>query len=97
MSIVRVAKLAGVSKSTVSLVINNSSTIPPQTALKVRQAMTTLGYVPCPREQRKGPKPDRARAKWTQNIALCAIGFPAAVLRAPLYSDVLHGIEAGVR
>jgi LacI family transcriptional regulator len=96
-SIVKVAQLAGVSKSTVSLVINNSPTIPPQTALKVRQAMSALSYVPCPREQRKGPKPGGAGAKWTQNIALCAIGFPAAVLRAPLYSDVLHGIEGGVR
>lgn len=96
-SIIKVAKLAGVSKSTVSLVINNNPAIPPSTALKVRQAMSALGYVPRPREQRKGPKPDWKEARRARNIALVTLGIPSAVLRAPLYNDVLHGVAADVR
>jgi len=41
-----VAKEAGVSKSTVSLVINNSQMVKPETRRKVHEAISTLGYVP---------------------------------------------------
>ena len=97
MSIIKVAKLAGVSKSTVSLVINNSPAILPSTALKVKQAMESLGYVPSPRDQRRGPKPNSMYPNRSLNLALVTLGIPAAVLRAPLYSDVLHGITTDVR
>ena len=45
-SIKDVAKLAGVSPSTVSLVINGSPAIKHETAFKVRQAIEQLNYVP---------------------------------------------------
>jgi LacI family transcriptional regulator/LacI family purine nucleotide synthesis repressor len=45
-TILDVAKEAGVSKSTVSLVINNSNSIKLETQYKVRQAIEKLGYVP---------------------------------------------------
>lgn len=45
-SIKDVAKLAGVSPSTVSLVINGNPAIKPETAFKVRQAVEQLHYVP---------------------------------------------------
>lgn len=45
-SIKDVAKLAGVSPSTVSLVINGNPAIKPETACKVRQAIEQLHYVP---------------------------------------------------
>ena len=41
-----VAKEAGVSKSTVSLVINASQMVKPETRRKVHEAISTLGYVP---------------------------------------------------
>ena len=41
-----VAKEAGVSKSTVSLVINGSNDIKLETQYRVRQAVEKLGYVP---------------------------------------------------
>ena len=45
-TILDVAKEAGVSKSTVSLVINNSSSVKLETQYKVRQAIDKLGYIP---------------------------------------------------
>lgn len=44
-TIIDVAKKAGVSKSTVSLVLRNSPTIREETRASVRQAMSDLGYV----------------------------------------------------
>ncbi len=45
-TIVDIAKEAGVSKSTVSLVINNSENVKLATRYKVQQAIDKLGYVP---------------------------------------------------
>jgi len=44
-TIIDVAKLAGVSKSTVSLVLQNSPSVKEETRLKVREAMRKTGYV----------------------------------------------------
>ena len=41
-----VAKLAGVSASTVSRVLNHKSVISPETSEKIRKAMRDLNYVP---------------------------------------------------
>lgn len=45
-TIIDVARKANVSKSTVSLVINNSAAIKPETRYKVLKAIEELGYVP---------------------------------------------------
>lgn len=45
-TIIDVAQKAGVSKSTVSLVLQDSASISPETKKKVRQAVGELGYVP---------------------------------------------------
>ena len=55
MSISKVAKLAGVSSSTVSRVINNHPRVAPETAENVRKAMRALSYTPS--DRRPGPKP----------------------------------------
>lgn len=44
-TLVDVSREAGVSRSTVSLVLNGNSSIPESTSLRVRQAMADLGYV----------------------------------------------------
>ena len=96
MSIVRVAQLAGLSKSTVSLVINNSPAVSPATVAKVRDAMQQLGYEPGPREFRKGPKPNHKQTPVSLTLALLTLGIPNAVLRAPIYNDVLHGVATRI-
>lgn len=92
MSIMTVAERAGVSKSTVSLVINNSPLVFGATAEKVRRTMLEMGYAPPPRDRRRGPKQSSTEPK-VANIALLTIGIDSAVLRAPIYADVLHGIN----
>lgn len=61
MSIYHVARLTGLSKSTVSRVINGESGVSPETAKNVRRAMSRLGYTPSP--NRPGPKPRRPLAR----------------------------------
>lgn len=60
MSIVDVARKAGVSVSTVSRVINRQSGVSAETAALIRAAMCELGYVPPTPERRRGPKTHRS-------------------------------------
>jgi LacI family transcriptional regulator len=72
MSITRVAKLAGVSSSTVSRVINNHPRVAPATAEAVRKVMLKLGYVPS--ENRPGPKPARSNRGSQEGCRLLVFG-----------------------
>jgi LacI family transcriptional regulator len=90
MSITRVAKLAGVSSSTVSRVINNSPRVAPETVESVRRAMQELNYTPS--DRRPGPKPSSHTRSSTATIAFLVIG--ANRNRAtPAFEDLLHGLS----
>lgn len=92
MSITKVAHLAGVSKSTVSRVINQSAKVAPEVVKAVQSAMAKIGYQPPLR--RRGPKPLSRRGIRTGNIALLAMGMPAAdFYRMPVFPSLLHGVE----
>src|SRR5688572_11797712 len=55
--------------------------------------MKEIGYVPLPRDKRRGRKArGSVQESESLNIALMTIDFPAAVLRAPFYSDIQHGV-----
>ena len=71
MPISEVAKLAGVSSSTVSRVINNHPSVAPETVTSVRNAMQQLGYAPS--ERRPGPKPSFRSRTGTANIAFLVL------------------------
>ena len=60
-SIVDVAKKAGVAPATVSRVLNDSSLVTPETAKRVLEVATQLGYSLSPR--RPGPKPGQTSRK----------------------------------
>jgi LacI family transcriptional regulator len=90
MSISKVAKLAGVSSSTVSRVINNHPRVAPDTAQSVRQAMESLGYTPS--ETRPGPKPMSRMRREARDIAFLVLG--ASRNRAtPAFQDLLRGVS----
>jgi LacI family transcriptional regulator len=92
MSISKVAKLAGVSSSTVSRVINNHPRVAPETAQSVRRAMQSLGYTPS--ERRPGPKPATRTRSSLGNIAFLVLG--ASGNRAtPAFQDLLRGVSIG--
>lgn len=95
MSIIEVAKIAGVSKSTVSRVINDSGQVTPEVVAAVRKAMKQLGYEPPVR--RRGPKPASRRGIRTGNIALLVMGLAATDLyRMPVFPSLLFGVERGL-
>jgi DNA-binding LacI/PurR family transcriptional regulator len=92
MSISEVAKLAGVSSSTVSRVINNHPRVAPETIQNVQKAMQTLGYTPS--ERRPGPKPSFRSRTGAANIAFLVFG--ASRNRAtPAFEDLLRGVSLG--
>lgn len=91
MSITRVAKLAGVSSSTVSRVINNHPRVAPETAEAVRKAMQSLNYTPS--ENRPGPKPTSRRAGVT-HVSFLVFGTSQRGRSTPGFEELLHGVSA---
>ncbi|MDX2146879.1 MAG: LacI family DNA-binding transcriptional regulator [Planctomycetota bacterium] len=94
MSIYDVAKAAGVSKSTVSRVINNGEGVSEATAVVVRRAMQEMGFVPSPNRPGRRPKPtgseilstSRALPKMEHGcIAVVSAGRAAEMLDHPYY------------
>jgi DNA-binding LacI/PurR family transcriptional regulator len=96
MSIVKVAKLAGVTHGTVSRLINNRGGVAEATAQRIRKAMAQLGYRPKPPEKRRG-KTARPVGLRTGNICLLLVGAPREVLDRPGISTTVATLEAELR
>src|SRR6186997_1361332 len=92
MSISKVAKLAGVSSSTVSRVINNHPRVAPETADNVRKAMSKLGYAPS--DRRPGPKPASRAATGVTTVAFLVLGTSRGGT-TPAFEELLRGVSAG--
>jgi LacI family transcriptional regulator len=97
MSIVDVAKRAGVSVATVSRVINQFPGVSPRTAKQVKAAMKELLYVPSP--IRPGPKPGSRRTPRTKiglgAIVVLTVGQPSRDwLTLPVMASIFAGITA---
>jgi LacI family transcriptional regulator len=90
MSMVEVAKLAGVSHATVSRVINGRADVSPASVQRVREAIQELRYVPPAR--RRGPKP-KASGVRTGNIGVLFVGEAPTLATSPIAAFVLHAIE----
>ncbi len=90
MSMVEVAKLAGVSHATVSRVINGRSDVSPASVQRVREAMRELRYVPP--AKRRGPKP-KASGVRTGNIGVLFVSETPTLAASPIAARVLHAIE----
>lgn len=80
-TIADVAKRAGVSKMTVSRVINNSGYISPKTRARVEQAIAELGYIP-------NALARSLRFKQTRTIALIVTD-----ITNPFFTTVARGVE----
>ncbi|MEA4890653.1 MAG: LacI family DNA-binding transcriptional regulator [Clostridiaceae bacterium] len=77
-----VAKLAGVSTSTVSYVLNNSKSISPETADKVLQAVKTLNY-----------RPNIIARSLSTHMSM-HLGVFVEDIANPFYGDIIHGFES---
>lgn len=87
-----VARIAGVSQPTVSLVMNNHPRISPATVLKVREVAKRIGYKPGSSTARCGhrPKPRRPSSYRKMQVALISKVKPLW-LQTPVYSKILQG------
>ena len=103
MSIVRVAKYAGVSTATVSRVLNSVPVVSEETVRNVRAAIEALKYDPF--EVKRGPRPGSRRpvpARKAGMIALMAVGMDARTPRFHVTGGVVDSItrsakQSGVR
>ena len=94
MSIVEIAKLAGVSHTTVARVVNSPEDVRPETVEKVRGVMEQVGYVPKPKSQRRGPKRTSSKGFKTGNVAFLTSSEGFHILGySPVMMNVVHGIE----
>ena len=91
MSIVEVAKAAGLSHSTVSRVINNRPGVSPEAAEAVYRAMEAIGYTPP--AKRRGRRPQGSPGVSTGNVAILMVGTDAMFTRAPVTAAVFHAAE----
>ena len=80
LTIKEVADLAGVSKATVSRVINNSGYVSPQTRLKIESIMKQYNYLPS------------ASAVNLSRQETSTIGVVVPEIGNRFYADVVHGI-----
>ena len=84
-TIVDIARHAGVSKSTVSLVLQGSARVKPNTRRRVREAITALGYV---------------YNRGAANLRLARstiVGMVINDLSNPFYAELAVGIERGLQ
>lgn len=89
-----VAELAGVSRMTVSRVINNAANVKPDTVARVRNAMKACGYKPGPVKNRKGRSSGHKRPASYRKMQVALLsGFESFLLNTPVYGKVMHGIE----
>ncbi|MEX1049790.1 MAG: LacI family DNA-binding transcriptional regulator [Akkermansiaceae bacterium] len=92
-----VAREAGVSRATVSRVVNGIPNVDAETVVSVRQTMDRMGYVrPAvrPGPKPKSTHPSRLRAG---AIALIAIGGSRNLLQEPTMAQVVEEIQAACR
>ena len=98
-TILDVARVAGVSKGTVSRVINNVPGVAASNVEAIRKAMAQLQYVPLPVERRRGPKSRMRFAAGEGNIALLLLGHRDLKWifdHQPVYASVIHGVVAAL-
>jgi DNA-binding LacI/PurR family transcriptional regulator len=93
MNIADIAREAGVSRATVSRVMNGSPLVKAKTAALVRETVTRLGYVrPA---VRPGPKPRAAFASRLKasSIALIAIGDTRNLFQEPIMAHIIEELQ----
>ena len=94
MSIIEVAKVAGVSHTTVSRFVNKSAKVNAETAQRIQEAMDQIGYVPKPPHLRPGPATRSAHDFKTGNLAFLTVSRPLRILSISTFLiDLVHGIE----
>jgi LacI family transcriptional regulator len=91
LSIVEVAKKAGVSHTTVSNVINSRQGVSLETVERIKHVMQDIGYRPLPRDKRRGP-----RLRSNENFSQFRIAILLCGTRSDVMSFIGHDMIAGI-
>src|SRR4051812_46757967 len=96
MSVLEIAKRAGVSPATVSRVLNNHPSVRPETLQQVRKVLADLNYArPA---IRRGPRLGRRAGLRTGNVAVLGIGDTDHTrFQVPIFAAALTGIVQAAR
>jgi LacI family transcriptional regulator len=96
MNILKVAKMAGVSIATVSRVINGSPSVKAATAMRVQNAINSLGYVYKPRLSRNNEK---IKTKGFVKGLVAAVVFPDSIHEtcSPIQMSIVGYLEKNLR
>jgi LacI family transcriptional regulator len=97
MSIVEVAKAAGVSTATVSRVLNGLPGVKAETIAQVQAAVTELSYKPQRVHNKKKPRGFQRKKLKTGNIAVITVGHDSSWLGLPVLAAVVGGIQRGTQ
>ena len=89
MSLSRIAKMSGVSISTVSRAINNDPRISEDTTERIKKAMDETGYIPKSQQYKSWRGNSSNKGIRTGNVALVEIGDHT--YQSSLVCDILHG------
>lgn len=92
-----VAEKAGVCPATVSFVLNGRERVASETRREVLRAVSELGYRRRGPGRRRKSSRDPRTTNRTNRLALVVPGLPRSALRAPVYAEVLHGVESKAR
>lgn len=94
MSIIEVAKAAGVSTATVSRVLNGLPGVREETIAQVKAAVSQLSYKP---QRTRSPKKKPARAPKLRlgTIAIVTVGHDRSWLEIPVLAAVVSGVQRG--
>src|SRR5689334_17260751 len=92
MSLVEVAKRAGVSIATVSRVLNNTPGVRPETIKHVQRALRAIDYDPA--AIRRGPRPGKRDGKRLKSVAVLVLGQNQEEwFRIPVFAAAVAGIN----
>ena len=87
------ARAAGVSRYTISRVLNNRGGVAQKTLDLIRRTMEEIGYEPPPEESRRGPKPKDRTSGRTHLVLFAAFGLEDSVLRSNFYHELSFAVE----
>ncbi len=90
-----IAQRAGVSVSTVSLVVNRQPNVSAKMIRRVVTAMQELNYHAIPKIEM--PRPGQPRRRKTKRVALYLIGLSRMILTDSIFAEVVAGVREALR
>lgn len=90
-----VAREAGVAVGTASRVLNNAANVKPDARLRVMEVVTRLNYRRL-RVRGDGRSGRPREGERPHNIGLVLLGMDETLVHVPVLSEVLHGVDAAV-